>query len=228
MPIHRHSKPVQYFYFYHVHLLNWLKWDRMQIYVGFYSFYMFYQFSVMSSNEQTLNIMLDLNLTSWKTLRNQQKLLLWMQMDAWHCPSDNCFLCTVEMWLALCSCDIAKAKLWKQTSLLSFLLCARIRFCLFSLPLSCHPSDSLHIFDGQTFQFSTQTTALLFRRPCRDHRDQIHLTGWFPRCHQDAGCSFGVLVCTWQLLPQSQFGSAPPRQVRKAWKVCRSCQLVQD
>lgn len=176
----------------------------------------------MSSNEQTLNIMFDLNLTSWKTLRNQQKKLLWMQMDACYCPSDNWF------FYVRLKCDITKAKLWKQPSLLGFLLRAQMRFCLFSLPLSRHPSVFVHIFDGWRFLFSTRSSGLLFRRPRPDHRDQIHLTGCFPRCQQDAGCSFGMLFCTWQLLPQSQFGSAPPRQVRKALKVCRSCQLVQD
>lgn len=82
----------------------------------------------MSSNEQTLNIMLDLNMTSCKTRRNQQKKLLWMQRDACYCPGDSCYF---YVWLkghALCSCDITKAKLWKQTSLLSFLLRTQMRF----------------------------------------------------------------------------------------------------
>lgn len=91
---------------------------------------LFYVLSVqfMGSNEQTLNIMLDLNMTSWKTRRNQQKKLLWMRRDACYCPSDNCYF---YVWLkghALCSCDITKAKLWKQTSLLSFLLRTQISF----------------------------------------------------------------------------------------------------
>lgn len=50
----------------------------------------------MGSNEQTLNIMLDLNMTSWKTLRNQQKKLLWMRRDACYCPGDNCYF---YVWL---------------------------------------------------------------------------------------------------------------------------------
>lgn len=173
-------------------------------------------------------MLLDFNLTSWKTLRHQQKLLLWMQMGACYCRSDSCFfMCG---WTAISSLlmwyhkgETVKAK---QPPLFS-VTCPNAIFVnflsLFSSSFRFHPHlcwvKVSFLYPKQRFAVQTQLA---------EASDQIHLTGCLPRCQQDAGCSCGGLFCTWQLLPQCQFGSALLRQVRKAWNVGRSCQLAQD
>lgn len=94
------------------------------------------------------NIMLDLNLTSWKTLLKPAEEAALMRAAA---RVITLFSCTVVKVTSSLLMWYHRGWAVKANSLFRFLLHAQMGFSLFSLPLSRRPSVFVHIFDGWKF-----------------------------------------------------------------------------